>query len=271
MKPFERHFFDIKKFNFLMVFIGALLLSVWALVNTIALRNVLLILGAILSLIYLYKLFKEGENSVYIGSREKLLYSLIGLIFFWVFLHYFFFGEYKDIQLHELRSTWLRSFLAVLLGGVVGISVLRVPNSIYVIWSAISCSFIFLIYQYIPNAINNNKIFIVPTYYAKHNYIFFGKINGLLMGMILMSGLSGSILDYFVRKFKTDQNYCKQNTVNLFALGFFWLFNLMLLLYVFVFIFDTLAGIGFMAILLLLSSALSAYQYLQFKKTSKKK
>jgi hypothetical protein len=90
------------------------LLGIWAVQGTIALRNALLGVGGAISIVYSYRFLKLNTHNIPFKTWAPLI--LIGLMFFWVILHYLFLSQYPAEQFGELRSTWLRSLLGAALG-----------------------------------------------------------------------------------------------------------------------------------------------------------
>ncbi len=114
-------------------------------------------------------------------------------MFVWVVFHYFFLSRYPELQFDELKSTWLRRFLAVILGLGTGLAVRKTPPLIHLLWLGILASFLVLFYQYIPIALAKKSLF-APDWYSP-SYIYLAKINGVLMGTILIAGLTGRLID----------------------------------------------------------------------------
>ena len=98
---------------------ATLLFFIIVLPNTIALRNTLLFLGGIFSL-YLIK-----SNSLFFHEDKSRLALLAfpTFIFFWVIFHYQFFSLNPLDQWHEIKSLWMRSFLACFFGLGLAISI----------------------------------------------------------------------------------------------------------------------------------------------------
>lgn len=87
------------------------LLFIWVLPDTIALRNILLGLGAIAGLGLICRHWKCFN---YFGIRTLPLYLLMGL-FVWVLVHYAFFSLNPELKLSEIKSLWLRAFAGFLM------------------------------------------------------------------------------------------------------------------------------------------------------------
>jgi len=110
--------------------IGALLLFsmvlffIIVLPNTIALRNILLFLGFCISAILIKK-----NIPILLRARFSITLLLFPvLIFLWVILHYYFFSLNPLDQWHEIKSLWLRSFLAFFFGFGLAISISKYQN-----------------------------------------------------------------------------------------------------------------------------------------------
>jgi hypothetical protein len=222
-----------------LVFIGSVLLGIWATKDTIALRNILLVLGALLSLIYIALDFRLHHLASQLTWKSCLPLILIGLMFAWVVFHYFFFSRYPELQIDELKSTWLRSFLAVILALGTGLAIGRKPNLIHLLWLGILASFLVLFYQYIPIAIAKKSLF-APDWYGP-SYIHLAKINGVLMGTILIAGLTGTLIDSARRG----------NSKTTLFTSIYWFVGVFLAIYSYVYIFMARNGIGLAALLLI--------------------
>jgi hypothetical protein len=233
-----------KRFNqlgFSLIFISSVLLGIWATKDTIALRNILLVLGALLSLIYITLEFRLYHLASKLTLKTSIPLILIGLMFSWVVFHFFFLSRYPELQFDELKSTWLRSFLAVILALGTGLAIGRKPNLIHLLWLGILASFLVLFYQYIPIAIAKKSLF-APDWYGT-SYIYLAKINGVLMGTILIAGLTGTLID--------NARSMGVNKKIIFFSFIYWLFGVFLAIYSYVYIFMARNGIGLASLLLI--------------------
>jgi hypothetical protein len=231
-----------KRFNQLgigLVFISSVLLGIWATRDTIALRNILLVLGSVLSLIYIMLEFRLHHLASQLTWKNCLPLTLIGLIFAWVVFHYFFLSRYPELQFDELRSTWLRSILAVVLALGTGLAISRAPKLINLLWLGILASFLVLFYQYIPITLAKKSLFAVDWYGP--SYIYLAKINGVLMGTILIAGLTGTLID-------TARSVNVKSKL-IFLTSIYWFFGVFLAIYSYVYIFMARNGIGLVALL----------------------
>jgi len=94
---------------------ASILMAIWALPETIAMRHVLLILGFASSCIYLIR----QKNLLLLRSSWPLW--LFFSFFAWLLLHLLFFSNEFDLQLQELLSLWTRCFLASCIGLSLGL------------------------------------------------------------------------------------------------------------------------------------------------------
>lgn len=211
-----------------LILIGSILLGIWAVKGTIALRNILLGVGTLLSLFYCYQYFKFNQQKI--SFKNFIPIILIGLMFSWVIFHYFFLSRFPEIQFHELKSTWLRALLAFIVGFGVGLAVLRRPDSVNALWLGILISFAYLFYQYIPLAILTKNI----NYHEYGKFIYPEKINVVLAGTILMAGILGTLIDRY-----PSLNFNKK-----IIMFIFWALGSCSVLYAYVYIFDVRNGIG---------------------------
>lgn len=256
------------KSGLVLVLISSTLLGIWPVMNTIALRNVLLWVGALIALRYCWNWFKTNKAKHTLPSLSGLHWLaviLIGLMFFWVVIHYCLFAQNPQQQFSELKSTWLRSFLAVIIGSVTGLALNRNPRFMPWLWLGLMLSFVVLIYQYLPKAIAKQSLFAVDHF---GGYIFWAKFNGVLAGTILIAGLLGLWMDSIWRN-QTGGNKdllsitANQNTtvhpnnaevragiMSAIAIPIYILFGICMAIYAFVFIFDAKAGVGMAFILI---------------------
>lgn len=218
---------------------STVLMAIWAMQNTIALRNILLVVGALCAVIYWYQSYRAG-----FFSRDKLPWfywvplTLVGCLFIWVLIQNVLLSTDKDMQWHELTSTWLRALLALLLSSATALAIGQRPKAVAWIGLALLANFIAVFCEYIPSAVDHSSLF--KTGSGLDN-ILGGKVYGVLMGTLYFAGLLGAFSDRLAsgRAFK------------LLPLSFA-LLSAIFILYCYVFVLDTRNGLG-LAILLCLS------------------
>lgn len=92
-----------------------LLYSVWALPETIALRNICLALGALASLYPIY------QARSYLRQKSALPTWLIFSLFIWMTFHLLFLSQNPILQMEEFSSIWKRAFIGSIFGVGFGI------------------------------------------------------------------------------------------------------------------------------------------------------
>lgn len=95
----------------LLTFIACGILFIWVIPNTIALRNGLLVIGA---LVAIYIVFSEHQIWTYFGKKWFPLLALVSL-YCWVLIHFQFFSLDRALEFSELKSLWLRSLAGSLI------------------------------------------------------------------------------------------------------------------------------------------------------------
>ena len=110
----------------LIIFISSALLVIWSLRNTIALRNALLAVGAVLAL-FLFWHYARKSNFKNASDRSTSSWAsyipliLCFVILIWVVIHYLLFSSEPGQQFQELTSTWVRVLESLLVGAVTGL------------------------------------------------------------------------------------------------------------------------------------------------------
>ena len=222
-----------KKLEWILVILSSFLLGIWAVKNTIALRNILIISGTLISIYYIINEFR------YFDLKKKCTFSrifpifLIFVVFFWVISHYILFSLDAAKQFDELKSTWLRAFMAAIIGLATGLSLSKNPNRISILWFGILIAFVVLFFQYLPRALAQKKL-LVPDY---EYYLFHLKINTVMIGSILIAGIDGALLDNFRTR---GYSWSKLNLIH----QLYWLLGTFLVLWTYVYIIDSRNGIG---------------------------
>lgn len=218
--------------------LSSVLLGIWAAKETIALRNVLLVSETLLSIFYIANEVKRSNLKGQCDFWRLLPFAFLALAFIWVVCHYLFFAIDPAQQLKELKSTWLRALMASIVGIGTGLALRSHPNRLNLLWLGIFVAFIVLFYQYIPRALTQQKL-LVPDY---DHYLFHVKINTVLVGAILLSGIDGALFDH-LRSIHFQWRYFK------LSLLLYWLIGTLMALWSFVYIVDARNGVGISTIL----------------------
>lgn len=222
-----------KYLEWIIAILSSVLLGIWAAKETIALRNILLVSETLLSIFYMANEFKHSNLKECCDFWRLLPFLFLVLALAWVVTHYLFFAIDPAQQLKELKSTWLRAFMASIVGLGTGLVFRSHPNRLNLLWLGIFVAFIVLFYQYTPRALQQGKL-LVPDY---DHYLFHLKINTVLMGLILLAGIDGAMFDH-LRSIKFQWCYFR------FSYLLFWLIGTVMVLWSFVFIVNARNGIG---------------------------
>ena len=238
--------------DFTLIALSSILLLIWPISNTIALRNGLLIAGTLLALI-VFKRFSGTKNLL------RFLPISLGIgMFIWVLLHFWLFSQDPILQLHELGSTWKRSLLAFLIGGATGLVLRNRPNQANFLWLGIYASFLFLLGDYLIVAMQTGQIF-MPRYYFVSP--FGNKINTVIMGIIFISAICGSAT-FLLKQISLNK------AMPSWGLAVFWLSGVSLILFSYTTIIDTRNGIGIASIILFIWMVLILFNKLWRHKTT---
>ncbi|MBU3604204.1 O-antigen ligase family protein [Polynucleobacter sp. AP-Kaivos-20-H2] len=222
----------------LLILISSILLAIWSIKNTIALRNSLLALGAIAGLLFFINYPKDSRKTPHLGRLSQFTPLILsGCMFIWVLIHYIGFSQEFALQSQELTSTWLRVLLATIIGAATGLILRDHPIRSQFLWAGLLSSFIYLLIHYL-GAYSQSGLAFMPNYYFSSP--FGNKINTVLMGNLFISAICGCSADAF------NQKQIKLT----WGLSLFWLLGALTILFSFTTIIDTRNGIGIALILI---------------------
>lgn len=181
-----------------LVWIVCAILFIWVIPNTIALRNSLLVLGALNSI---YIIFSDRNLFVEFG-RCWIPLLLLVLLYFWAIIHYLFFSLDPTLELSELKSLWLRSFAGSLIA-------IAIPLCFYEHERLRKYFFLFLfstpvinIVLYIAACFNSGHI-ITPQEYVVN--FAFKKIETVFFGSIATAVAAAKVADLLSRNYAFNQ------------------------------------------------------------------
>ncbi len=245
-----------------LIAISSCLLGIWATVGTIALRNILLVIGSCIAIAYWIECLRNWINHPNQGnlSRNQTLtwipLFLVVLMPVWVVIHYFFFSQYPDKQWDELTSTWTRASLAILMGSALGLALQRNKKWAWLLWLGLTLSFLVVLIQYVPKAIERGTLF-APDFFG--GYIYWAKFNGVLAGTLLIAGLMGLAIDrlWYQKQvqFPTKTKFEKSSNRVLWV---YVVLGIFIPTYSFVFIFSTKNGVAMTVALIGLATVYGA-------------
>ena len=147
--------------------------------------------GTLLFIYYIFKVWKIEKLVEQCTIWRVLPILFVASTFIWIIGHYIFFSIDQIGQLKELKSTWLRAFMAFILGLATGLALRNNPNRLGLLWAGIFVDFLIIFFQYSQQSWLQEK-FIKPDY---DNYIFHLKINAVLMGTLMIAGITGALFD----------------------------------------------------------------------------
>lgn len=183
------------------------LLFIWVLPDTIALRNILLGLGAVVGILLIH------QNSSYFfrpSLRLVPLYLVAGL-FIWVLVHYTFFSLNRALELSEIKSLWLRVFGGALMAAGVACALKRNSNlQKYFFFSLFFVPIINLATYGYASLLKGALV--KPNDFVRFLFI---KIETTYFGAIASAFAIANLLYLFIFK-KKEKNYLK---ISLYLLG----------------------------------------------------
>jgi hypothetical protein len=224
------------KLGGVLIVISSILFGIFAVKHTIALRNILLWFGAFLSIGYLVHQWGDINFRKAVTLRKSLPLIILSGIFVWIIFHYLFLSRYPQEQFKELTSTWLRSALSLFLAVGTAVAIRKKLRYAILLWVGIFTSLLFLIVQYIFQAITSNNFFTI----GYGGYIFHLKVNTVLVGSLMVSGLTGCLFINETHRSQFDQKFTK----------WFWLISMLVTQYIYVFALGARSGFALNVIVL---------------------
>jgi hypothetical protein len=100
------------------------LLFIWVVPNTIALRHALLVIAFLASVMVI-----RANAELFIRVKTAIFpLVVLSLLFIWVGIHYLFFSLNPELELKEISSLWVRTFLGFVAAIGLGISLRKYPE-----------------------------------------------------------------------------------------------------------------------------------------------
>ncbi|QWE06925.1 O-antigen ligase family protein [Polynucleobacter sp. JS-JIR-5-A7] len=207
-----KHWRDLYKLVIAICSFGVL--NIWAFPHTIAMRNIFLSVGSILGLALLISLGKK-----LLQSRFFSMYLLLALIA-WMWVHYFAFPIAPEVAIKELKSTWLRVFLAIILGSAFGLYITQsriLQNIALLSFSSLLLIYLFkyLFYSYSYGGLYNDGYF---------NGMFISKAGGTYF-LLWPFFISCAYIDYLTHQpFIFKEKFADRSYIFLMPTVFFGCF-----------------------------------------------
>lgn len=116
---------------------ACLLLVIWTIPHTTALRNITIVLGGAISL---WLVITDAHLRQTLNNPAMWAF---GALLIWVVVHYWLFSMQPDLQFKELTGLWMRVFLALCLGATTAYFLLQNPK--YALWFGLCIASVVLI------------------------------------------------------------------------------------------------------------------------------
>ncbi|WP_215309069.1 hypothetical protein [Polynucleobacter sp. Adler-ghost] len=246
----------ILKNNFEYYFLLAvgLLLAIWTISETIALRNILM---TILSIASLLMFISKKNINIYvkqISTYDVLIYMMILVAVYFIGYHAFSYNSFDLSEMNELVSVFIRSTASLIIGFGAGYFLLLKPRLTAYLGFGI---FILFIYELTIDikVLNEASLAVSALDYSKSIYL--GKINAVFSGGILIALIISRVFDCYK---KQQQVYLKELV--------YWLGVPVLLFYIYYYHLRSNTGVLtlFLLAIILLSSIIyiSIYRSIKF-------
>ena len=225
---------------------SSFLIAIWPMRDTIAARNILLVVCTLISIFYLYRNFRTLVWSRKQSIENWIPIILVALLFIWVLVHYFFFSYDPVAQLNELTSTWARSLMASIIGFTVGLIINRRDKGYRFVMMALISGLLVHFYQYASLLMQSGNIF-QPLWFST---IYWGKINQVLVGTLFIAGALG----FFDMQLIAHEGSSKKSLskIPILTQGLFYFLGILLVFHCYVYEINSRNGVGIGGILIFL-------------------
>ena len=154
------------------------LLLIWVVPNTILLRHVLLAIAFLASLMVM-----KTNAELFIRMKTAIFpLAVLSLLFIWVGIHYFFFSLNPELELKEITSLWVRTFLGFVAAIGLGISLRKYPELMKFFYFAVFLTPLLNVGSYFYSSYLRGAFLhpgaIVSFLFAKIETAYFGAIAG---------------------------------------------------------------------------------------------
>jgi len=184
--------FKLKLINFIFV-LCCLLCVIWTIPSLIAFRNILLGIGGIFSLYFIYK------NINIINITNTISIKLLGFLIIWVIVHFIFISIDRNLQLIELTGLWFRTVSAMLMASVLVVYLNQYRQSFLIFGICIGATVLINISFYIYQSFFEQR-FILPGELMGRPFY---KIETVFWGTILIA-YANACLSIYIKQEKTS-------------------------------------------------------------------
>jgi len=224
----------------------SILLGIWAIKGTIAFRNFLLVVVFLISAF----IISREKNSCRSLKTYLPIISLCMMII-WVAAYPIIFHDFELTNI-KINSNWLRCMAAILVGLVTANLAIKNKYGFSILFAGMSLSFVTVFLQYILRVFSVNNI-IAVDYYGP-SYIYLAKINAALSGVMLFSVALGSLCTKTI-----GSNLLWPIKYRNYFLGYY-VSLIFIIIYSFVFIFDSKIGVGLSLLISFIAFLLLFYE-----------
>ncbi len=229
-----------------LVIIATGLLAIWPVPHTIAIRNILLVIGFLVSLPVILR------NRGLFTFTKSLPIFFIALLFLWLVFHYQFFSWDSAVQLDELKSVWMRAFFAACIALSLGILIHLKQSWMYMIYLGIVSPIVFYFFSYAQRVLQSHQLFHLNFTGLVDHKIVLGYV-----GILFIACALGIFLNWL-----SDKSFKKhQSKLTIF----FLIFGIALSLISFILV-NTRNGVGAFIILFSLWSLIYLIKSFRLKK-----
>ena len=246
MKKIQSSLVSFSSIEWIFLGLGSILIAIWPMRDTIAVRNILLVLCTLISFFYLYKNFRALVWNQKQSIKSWMPIILVTLLFIWVLIHYFLFSRDPEAQLKELTSTWVRSLMAGITGFTLGLIINRREKGYGFIMLALISGLLIYITHYFLLVMQTGNVLQTMHW----NSIYWGKINQVLIGTLFIAGILG-FLDVYLRS-KSDKSHNPSFKMLIWMQGLFYFLGLLVVLHCYVYAVNTRNGVGITIMMVLL-------------------
>jgi hypothetical protein len=149
--------------EWLTLFCGVVLLLVWPIEGTIAARNIALALGGLTSLLWIIFFRPQLKLLAYLPQLCLLAVPL------WLWVHYFLLPTDTAAQLYDLKGTWLRVILGVVMATGLGLMISGHMRYQFWLWAAMIGLVVVALGMYLNGVLTNGQ-FLIPGFRAMFKY-----------------------------------------------------------------------------------------------------
>ena len=176
-----------------LTFLVCFIFFIWCIPNTIALRNILLLLGAI-NAVYLIISYRHQFSVI---NQKYLPLALLAGLYLWAVVHYQFFSLNPELELKELQSIWLRALAGSLMALALPLCLIGNRPLAVIFFIFLFSTPLINIFLYICACITSGYL-ITPQQYV--GGFLFKKIETVFFGSMATAIAAANLITIFTQK-----------------------------------------------------------------------